>query len=109
MGYLSPFWVLRVISTIDESRCACTCWSLNLVVLADSGLFHGLLMTVPWAIKYCCGSPELIPPLTNPRVHLRAGHQHLQFWPILTCFMGYYSSFHGLLFTVLGPRSDFHH
>ena len=35
-------------------------------------------------------------------VHLRAGHQHSQFCPILACFMGYYSELHGLLITYLG-------
>ena len=33
-------------------------------------------------------------------VHLRAGHQHSQFWLILACFMGYYSELHGLLITI---------
>ena len=33
-------------------------------------------------------------------MHLRVGHHHSQFWPILARFMDYYS--------VLGPRSDFH-
>src|SRR6187401_1655480 len=28
----------------------------------------------------------------NPRVRLRVGHQHSQFWPILARFMGYCSS-----------------
>ena len=71
-----------------------------------------------------------------PGVRLRVGHQHSQFWPILACFMDYYSPFWGpkaismvvepLLvsrqdsefepilarfmdyYTVLGSRSDFH-
>ena len=29
----------------------------------------------------------------EPRVRLRVGHQHSQFWPILARFMGYCSSF----------------
>src|SRR6187200_2919375 len=29
----------------------------------------------------------------NPRVRLRVGHQHSQFWPILARFMGYCSPF----------------
>ena len=32
----------------------------------------------------------------NPRVRLRVGHQHSQFWPILARFMDYYSLFWGL-------------
>src|ERR1041385_5954255 len=46
MGYESPFWVLGVISTINEPQGAFTCRSSTLAVLADSGLFHGLLITV---------------------------------------------------------------
>ena len=33
----------------------------------------------------------------NTRVRLRVGHQHSEFWPILTCFVDYYSLF-------LGPK-----
>ena len=33
--------------------------------------------------------------MTNPKVRLRAGHQHSQFWPILARFMDYYSPFWG--------------
>jgi len=35
-----------VIFTIDEPEGAFTCRSSTLAVLADSGLFHGLLITV---------------------------------------------------------------
>ena len=31
----------------------------------------------------------------NPGVRLRVGHQHSQFWPILACFLDYYSPFWG--------------
>ena len=31
----------------------------------------------------------------NPKVRLRVGHQHSQFWPILARFMDYYSLFWG--------------
>ena len=31
----------------------------------------------------------------QPRVRLRVGHQHSQFWPILARFMNYYSLFWG--------------
>ena len=93
--------------------------SLTLIVLADSGPFLGLLLTV-------LGS--------------YVGREHSQFWPILARFMDYYSlfwgprvismineprgaflcpsstltvlansdMFRGLLLTVLGSRSDFH-
>ena len=70
--------------------------------------------------------------IDEPLVRLRVGHQHSQFWPILACFMDYYSpiwgfrvilwllnprvrfpvghhnsQFSGLLLTVLGYQSDF--
>ena len=32
----------------------------------------------------------------NPKVRLRVGHQHSQFWPILARFVDYYSLFWGL-------------
>ena len=35
--------------------------------------------------------PKRFPRLTNPRVRLRVGHQHSQFWPILARFMDCYS------------------
>ena len=33
--------------------------------------------------------------INEPWVRLRVGHQHRQFWPILACFMAYYSLFWG--------------
>ena len=122
VNYYSVFWGLGVISTIDEPQGALTCRSSTLAVLADSGPFRGLLLTV-------LGSPS--------DFH---GHQHSQFWQILARFVDYYSQFWvlevistinehrgaltcrlstlvvladsgpfgGLLLTVLGSRSDFH-
>ena len=58
MGYLSPFWVPGVISTIDEPQGAFTCRSSTLAVLADSGLFHGLVITVTWDINHRFGYLE---------------------------------------------------
>ena len=46
VDYYSLFWGPGVISTIDEPRGAFTCRSSTLTVLADSGPFHGLLLTV---------------------------------------------------------------
>src|SRR3954462_705589 len=46
MDYYSLFWGPGVIFTIDEPRGAFTCRSSTPAVLADSGLFHGLLLTV---------------------------------------------------------------
>ena len=50
---------------------------------------------VSWAIAHRFVVPERFPQLTNPEVRLRVGHQHSQFWPIMTRFMGYYSPFCG--------------
>ena len=136
MHYYSLFWGLGVISTTNEHRGALMGRSSILVVLADSGPFQVLLLTI--LARF--GVPERFSRLTNPRVRLRAGHQHSQFWPILACFVDYYAlfwgpgvistidepqgaltcrsstlavladsgPFHGLLLTVLGSRSDFH-
>ena len=46
VDYYSLFWGPGVISTIHEPQGALTCRSSTLAVLADSGLFHGLLLTV---------------------------------------------------------------
>ena len=44
--YYSLFWGLGVISKIDEPQGALTCRSSTLAVLADSGPFRVLLLTV---------------------------------------------------------------
>ena len=44
-----------MISTIDEPQGAFTCRSSTLAVLADSGLFLGLVITVTWAINHRLG------------------------------------------------------
>ena len=44
--YYTLFWPPGVISTINEPWGALTCRSSILTVLADSGPFHGLLLTV---------------------------------------------------------------
>ena len=55
MDYYSPFWgpkmisilvEAQVISILVEPQGALTCRSSTLTVLADSGLFHGLLLIV---------------------------------------------------------------
>src|SRR3954466_6944458 len=46
VDYYSLFWGPGVISMIDEPRGAFTCRSSTLAVLADSGPFHGQLLTV---------------------------------------------------------------
>ena len=56
LEYKSLFWGPRVISTIDEPHGVFTCRSLALAVLADSGPFHGLLLTVLGSQSdfHCC-------------------------------------------------------
>ena len=46
MDYYSPFWGPEAISMVVEPQGALTCWSSTIVVLADSGPFLGLLLTV---------------------------------------------------------------
>src|SRR3954464_4394548 len=45
----------------------------------------------------------------NQGVHLRVGHQHSQFWPILASFVYYYSLFWcpGVISTIDEPRGAF--
>ena len=131
LHYYSAFWGPRVISAVDDPRGAFTCPSSTLTVLANSVLFHGLLLPV-------LGSQSDLH--SCPKVRLRVGHQHSRFWPILARFVDYYSlfwgpgvisminaprcaftcrlstlavfvysdPFRGLLLTVLGSQSDFH-
>ena len=46
MDYYSPFWGPEAISIVVEPQGMLTCWSSTLAVFADSGPFHGLLLTV---------------------------------------------------------------
>ena len=46
MDYYSPFWGPGAIFSVDEPQSALTCMTLTLPVLAYSGLFWGLLVTV---------------------------------------------------------------
>ena len=46
VDYYSLFWGPEVISTIDEPQGALTCRSSTIAVMADSGPFHGLLLTI---------------------------------------------------------------
>ena len=46
MDYYSLFWGPGVITTINKPWNASTCPSSTLTVLANSGPFHGLLLTV---------------------------------------------------------------
>ena len=55
----------------------------------------GRFMSVSCTITQCFGDPEGFARLINPGVHLCVCRQHSQFWPILTCFVDYYSRFWG--------------
>ena len=47
--------------------------------------------------------------MLNPKVRLRVGHQHSQFWPILARFVDYYSLFWGpgVISTINKPHGAF--
>ena len=117
---------------INEPLGAFTCRSSTLTVLADSGPFHGILLTV-------LGSRSDFHDYRIPGA-FTCRSSTLRFWLILACFVDYYSTFwgpgvistinvpqgaftcrsstfivlavngpfHGLLLTVLGSQSDFH-
>ena len=46
MDYYSPFWGPEAIFTVVKPQGALACRSSTLAVLADSGLFRGILLTV---------------------------------------------------------------
>ena len=46
MDYYSPFWGPEAIFLVGELQGELTCMTLTLTVLADSGPFRGLLLTV---------------------------------------------------------------
>ena len=50
VDYYSRFWGPEAISIVVELQGVLTYWSSTLAVLADSGPFHGLLLTV-WGPK----------------------------------------------------------
>src|SRR6187399_1287190 len=93
VDYYSPFCRPEAISVVVEAQGALTCRSSTLKVLADSGLFRGLLLTI-------LGS-EVISTINEP-------------WGAFTCWSSTlvvfvdFGPFHALLLTVLGSQSDFH-
>ena len=87
MDYYSPFWGPKAIFMVVELQGALTCRSSTITVWAGSGPFLGLLLYF--------GFSESFPRLMNPGVHLCVCRQHSRFWPILTCFVDYYSRFWG--------------
>src|SRR6187200_2799711 len=75
VDYYSPFCGPEAISVVVEAQGALTCRSSTLAVLADSGPFCGLLLTI-------LGS-EVISMINEPWVRSRVGHQHSSFLSIL--------------------------
>ena len=90
---ITQFWVPEVISTIDEPLGAFTCRSSALTILADSGLFRALLLTVL--------GPRAISMIDDPRDAFTCPSSTLK---VLTNS----DPFRGLLLAVLVYRSDFH-
>ena len=117
---------------VVEPQDVLTCWSTTLAVLADSGPFRGLLLTV-------FGSQSDFHGCQTPRctyVSVINNHSLGRFWPVswtLTLFWGIgvistideprgaymcrsstlavfgdSDLFHGLLITILESQSDFH-
>ena len=92
VDYYSLFWGPGVISTINEPLSAFTCRSSIILGLSDSGLFHGLLLTV-------LGSQNTFHGCRTPRSAM-CWSSTLVVWVGSGPFLG--------LYLVLGSRSDFH-
>ena len=90
---ITQFWGPGVISTFDEPRGAFTCRSSTLTVLADSGPFCGLLLTIL--------GPRVISTINEPRGAFTCRSSTLT---VLADF----GPFCGLLLTVLVSQIDFH-
>ena len=67
VDYYALFWGPGVISMIDETQGVLTRRSSTLVVLADSGPFHGLLLTIL--------GPGAISTIDEPRGAFMCRHQ----------------------------------
>ena len=91
VDYYSPFWCPEVISIVVEPQGALMCRSSTLAVLADSGFFHGLLLTV-------LGS-QMISMVVEHQGVLMCWSSRLAVWA---------DSSRGLLLTLLGSRCNFH-
>ena len=84
---ITQFWGPEVISTIDESQGAFPCRSSTLTILADSGPFGALLLTIL--------SPRAISMIDDPRGVFTCP------WSTLT-ILANPDPFRGLLLTALG-------
>ena len=72
VDYNSPFSGPRAISMVVEPQGVLMCRSLTLIILANSGPFRGLLLTI--LARY--GAPERFSRLTIPRVCLHVRRQY---------------------------------
>ena len=132
LDYYSPFWGPEAFSIVVEPQGVLTCWSSTPGVLANSGPFHGLLLTVFrfQSDFHGCRTPRCA------YVSVINNHSLGRFWPVswtITLFWGLgvistideprgaftcrsstltYSAdsntFRALLLSVLGTQSDFH-
>ena len=93
VDYYSPFWGPEAISVVVEPKDALTCQSSTLAVLADSGPFCGILLTLL--------GPKGISTIDEPRGAFMCRLSTLTILPISGLSRGQ-------LLTVLGPQSVFH-
>ena len=76
VDYYSPFWGPKAISMDVEPQGVLMCRSSTLTILANSGPFRGLLLTI--LARF--GVPERFSRLTIPMVCLHVRRQYSQFW-----------------------------
>jgi hypothetical protein len=101
LDYYSPYWGPEAISIVVEPQGVLTCWSSTLAVLADSGPFHGLLLTV-------LGSQSDFHGCRTPRCAYESvinNHSLGRFWPVswtTTLFWG-----PGVISMIEEPRGVF--
>ena len=93
MGYYTSIWGSGAIFMVTEPQCALTWRSLALTILADSGPFRELLLTVL--------GPEAILMVAEPQDALACHSSTLAILPDPGLS-------HGLLLTVFGFRCGFH-
>ena len=76
VDYYSPFWGPKAISMVVEPQGVLMCRSSTLTILANSGPFRGLLLTILARFRV----PERFSRLTIPMVCLHVRCQYSQFW-----------------------------
>ena len=101
MDYNSLFLGSEAISIVVQPQGVLTCWSSTLAVLADSGLFHGLLLTVLGSQSDFHGCRTL----RCAYVSVINNHSLGRFWPISWTITLYWGL--GLISTIDEPRGAF--